>query len=106
MRDGGKYRGTHPARRCHCRIPQTFRDHRKAACACELNDGCFAIAEEDPIGIDVWSQWSRSAEREMFPTRGCRKDVRCAITAIRDWDACNDICGPDGAPGCVDGFCY
>ena len=105
MRNGGKYRDAHSARRCHCWIPQTFRQHREAACACELNDGCFSIPEEDPIGSDVGSQRSRSVERVAFPARRCRKDVRCAITTIRDWDARNHIRWSDGAPSGGDCLC-
>lgn len=41
----------------------------------------------------------------MFPACRCRKDVRCAITAIRDWDACNQVRWSDGTPGSGDCLC-
>lgn len=105
MRDGGKYRDTHPAR-CHfARVTLLWREHRKAACACELYHGCFSIPKEDQIRIDIGSQRSRSAEGIGFTAGSFSEDVRCAITAIRDWDACNQIAWPDGAPGGGDCLC-
>jgi hypothetical protein len=93
--DGFKDCHSHPTRRRPQRSTPIFRHKRQTARSRKLDNGSFSIPKEDPIR-NLWqAKWPWCQYWKCTPASRLCKDVSRSFTAIRDWDARDQIRWPE-----------